>query len=75
MGEMRVLDPSGDSKIIWDPDNDDEVEGAEAQFDILVDKGFKAYKVGKDHKKTGKPLKKFSPSAGKIIMVPAIAGG
>lgn len=74
MGEMSILNASGDTKVIWDPKNEDEVEAAEAQFDTLMDKGFTAYKVKKDGKK-GKVIKEFDPKAGKIIMVPVVAGG
>ena len=74
MGELRVLDVSGDTKVIWDPSNDDEVEAAEEQFDRLIDKGFTAYSVKKDGS-TDKKLKKFDSKLGKIIMVPQLQGG
>jgi len=90
MGEMRIITSmaqdevkklpahmrrSGDTKVIWDPKNDDEVEAAQAQFDVLIDKGFQAFKVDKEGNKTGKGIKTFNPKAGKLIMVPAIQGG
>jgi ribosomal protein L19E len=90
MGEMRIITSyaqeevkhlpakmrkSGDSKVIWDPYNDDEVEAAEAQFDVLIDKGFKAYRVDKKGEKTGKPIKRFKSDIGRLIMVPSLAGG
>jgi hypothetical protein len=74
MGEMRVLASEGDHKIVWNPENDDEVEVAEMSFDQLKEKNYKAYSVDKQ----GEPLKeikKFKPSAGKLIMVPPLAGG
>ena len=74
MGQLRILDGSGDTKVIWDPKNDDEVEAAEEQFDTLIEKGFKAYSVKKDGTK-GRLTKKFDPEAGKIIMVPSMQGG
>ena len=74
MGTMHVLDRKGDTKVIWDPKNEDEVEAAEAQFDTLIDRGFLAFSVKKDGKK-GKQIDEFDPKAGKIIMVPKIAGG
>lgn len=75
MGEMRVLDSTGDTKIIWDPDNDDEVDAAKSQFEILKEKGFSIFKVGKDHEKTGGKLKSFPKAAAKLIAVPALVGG
>jgi hypothetical protein len=74
MGEMSVLGKSGDTKVIWDPNSEDECEAAETQFDMLIEKGFKAFKVDKEgNKATG--IKKFNPTLGKIIMVPALVGG
>lgn len=75
MGELRILNSSGDSKVIWDPANDDEVEAAKCQFDMLLGKGFSIFKVGKDHEKTGGALKKFPAIAGKLIAIPKIVGG
>lgn len=74
MGEMRVLGSEGDQKVIWNPSNDDEVEVAEMTFDKLKDKNYKAFLVDKKGE-PGKEMKKFKPSAGKLIMVPPIAGG
>lgn len=74
MGEMRVLDSTGDTKVIWDPENEDETEAAEEQYDSLIKKGFKAFKVSKKGDK-GKAMKEFDSDAGKIIMVPAMVGG
>ena len=74
MGELRIMGPEGDTKVIWDSENDDEVEAAEAQFDTLIDKGFLAYKVKKDGDK-GSKIKKFDSEAGKIIMSPPMQGG
>lgn len=90
MGEMRIITSmaqdevkrlpanmrrSGDTKVMWDPDNEDEVEAAEAQFDSLIERGFQAFKVDKKGEQTGKPIKRFKPKIGKLIMVPALAGG
>jgi len=74
MGEMRIISGEGDTKMLWDPANEDEVEAAEAQFDALIEKGFTAFKVKKDGEK-GKKITKFDEDAGKIIMVPKIIGG
>lgn len=75
MGEMSILNKEGDTKVIWDPDNEDECEAAESQFDDLMDRGFTAFEVGKAGKKTSKVVKKFDPELGKLIMVPKLKGG
>ena len=74
MGEMRWLDETGDTKLIWDPENEDETEAAETQFKTLIKKGFKAFSVKKDGDK-GKEISKFDSEAGKIIMTPGLVGG
>ena len=74
MGEMRWLDETGDTKLMWDPENEDEVEAAEQQFNKLIKKGFKAFSVKKDGEK-GKEIKTFDSDAGKIIMTPGLVGG
>lgn len=74
MGELRVLNGDGDQKVVWDPDNEDEVEVAKMTFDKLKAKKYMAFSVGKKGEQK-KEIKKFSPKAGKLIMVPPIAGG
>jgi hypothetical protein len=74
MGEMCELNGTGDTKVILDPKNEDEVEVAEEQFDKLIDKGFLAFDVKKSGDK-GIQIHKFNAKAGKIIMVPSVQGG
>jgi hypothetical protein len=74
MGEIKWLNENGDSKFIWDPNIEAEIQAAEAQYDTLIDQGYKAYKVGKSGKK-GKEIDAFDPDLGKIIMVPKLVGG
>ena len=74
MGVMCKLDGTGDTKVMWDPQNEDEVEVAEEQFDALIERGFTAYAVKKDGEK-GRKITKFDAKAGKIIMVPGMQGG
>jgi hypothetical protein len=74
MSELRVMDGTGDTKLIWDSGNADEVKTAKKTFEDLTAKGFKAFAV----KKSGKPgeqIKKFDPEAEKIILIPQMLGG
>ena len=76
MGEMRILSREGDTKQIWDPENETEVEAAEMLFNELVKKkGYFAYYVDYKGKKTTKQMKVFDPTAGKIIIVPTVVAG
>jgi hypothetical protein len=75
MSELRIMDEkAGDLKVIWDKDNQEEVDAAEAQFDALVKKHYIAYTVNKDGK-AGKKITKFDPDAEKIILAPMVQGG
>lgn len=72
--EMSVMGNSGDTKVLWDPDNDDEVQCARENFEQLTEKGFAAFSVKRGGDK-GSVIKDFDPEAGKIILVPPMAGG
>ncbi|MBA7687244.1 hypothetical protein ES703_95705 [subsurface metagenome] len=74
MGSLSILDPSvGDLRVIWDSENEDEIELAKKQFKEAKEKGFTAYRVKKSGKK-GEKLEDFDPHAEKIIMVPPVEG-
>jgi hypothetical protein len=64
----------GDTKVIWDPHNPDEVAAAKQQFDTLKKKGFIAYTVTKKGDK-GDIIREFDPDAEKIILSPPVTGG
>ena len=72
--EMAVMDSTGDTKLIWEEENRDEVEAAREMFDSLKKKGYLAYAVNKKGDK-GDVLDRFDPSAEKIIMSPQLRGG
>lgn len=75
MGEMSYISKEGDTKVIWDPDNDDEVQNAKDQFETLIDKGFKAFEVGRKGRKTNDEVTKFDRNLEKLIFVPQAVGG
>lgn len=74
MGELAILDTGGDTKLIWDAGNLDEVANARSTFDRLREKGFLAYKVIGDGSK-GEVLQRFDAAAERIILSPAMRGG
>jgi hypothetical protein len=73
-GEMSILDRTGDMKVTWDPANPAEVEMARAQFEAAKAKGYAAYTLGEGGA-TGEVIKKFDPSARRIILRPQMVGG
>ena len=76
MGELRILDKdAGDLKVIWNPDNEDEVQAAQEQFDALRNKGYMAWNVGKLGRKTDNEIKEFDPDLEKMIITPPVKKG
>jgi hypothetical protein len=74
MGELRIMGKPGDTKVMWNPANSAEVSAARKTFDDLKSKGFKAFNVSKKGE-PGKEISVFDSQAGKLILVPPMAGG
>ncbi len=72
--ELAVMDGTGDTKYIWDIDNEDEVDVARSTFDKLKAKNYIAYTV-KGNGQKGEIVKRFDETLGKIIMIPPVVGG
>jgi len=74
-GTLHAMDSSGDTRIMWDKGNRDEVEAARKTFDELKAKGYAAFRAeGKDGHQ-GSQLRKFDADAERIIMVKQLVGG
>lgn len=73
-GVLHVLDHTGDTKHMWDPNNPAEVHSAREVFENLKLKGFQAFSVKPGGEKDA-VIREFDPAAGKIIMAPPIRGG
>lgn len=74
IGEMRVLGAEGDTKHIWDSENEDQVKAAKKLYDELTGKNYVAFQVDKKGEK-GEKMKEFDKYAEKMILVPMIKGG
>jgi hypothetical protein len=73
---LHITDTTGDTKVMWDPGNADEVAAAKAAFDAAKKKKMLAYAVDPDTGgQTGEVIREFDPARGKIIMVRQTAGG
>jgi hypothetical protein len=66
---------AGDTKVIWDRANADEVEGARRQFDFMKSKGYMAYKAIGEKGTKGDVLHAFDPAAERVIFAPPLRGG
>lgn len=74
MSELIILDQTGDTKVIWDRKNQDEVDAAREQYNSLKKKGYMAYSVKEDGEKK-KVIHDFDPEAEKLILTPPLRGG
>jgi len=76
VGEFSILGRKGDTRVIWDRNNTDEVEAARRQFNFLVkEKKAAAFEVLKGGEKGTKRYYEFDPNAEKMIIVPQMGGG
>jgi hypothetical protein len=74
--EIRVMNGSGDLRKIWNAANADEVEDARRSFEHLVKKKkYLAFKVDPKDNTKGEQIREFDPDAGKMILMPPMAGG
>ena len=74
MGELAVMDRTGDTKVMWAAENEDEVANAKRTFDDLKKKGYMAYSVKRNGDK-GEQVREFDATAEKLIMAPPMQGG
>jgi hypothetical protein len=72
--ELSIMDGNGDTKIIWDPDKQDEVDNARRTFSGLVKKGYRAWSVDKEGEKRDR-ITMFDPKAAKLILAGPYVGG
>ena len=71
----RTVITAGDTKVIWDSSNDDEVAAARSTFDRLIAKGYTAFRAEGKNGEKGEKITKFDPNAERMILVPRIQGG
>lgn len=67
MGEMRVLNRTGDVKVEWDPADAESTARAKAEFKRLQGEGYLFYEVAEAR---GKQVKRFTKNAGKLLAAP-----
>ena len=77
---LYAMDSTGDTRIIWDPNNADDVANARRTFDDLVKKGYQAFSVrkgsgGEKGGDKGERVRTFDASLEKLILAPATVGG
>lgn len=67
MGELTILDKTGDIRVEWDPDDAESTAKAKAEYDRLKQDGYNFYEVTETR---GRPVKRWSKGAGRLIAAP-----
>lgn len=75
MSTLHVLDSGGDTRIMWNRDNRDEVAAAKQHFRDLRAKHYLAFKAEGREGTRGTQINDFDPDLERIIMVPRSVGG
>jgi hypothetical protein len=72
---MACMDHTGDTKVMWSKDNEDEVETARQAFKNMKKKGYTAFRVTGKNGEPGEQMNEFDPDAERIIFTKPQAGG
>ena len=72
---MAITDETGDTKIMWSKDNEDEIEVARTTFNTMIRKGYAAFRVTGKNGDAGEQMREFDPNAERIIFTKPQAGG
>jgi hypothetical protein len=72
---MAITDETGDTKVMWSRDNEDEVANARRTFKDMVAKGYTAFRVTGKNGEPGEQMKEFDANAERIIFTRPQAGG
>lgn len=69
MGVMNVICAAGDEVIEWDPNDNESVLKAKAEWDRLKDEGYEFYESVTSR---GKRVTRFSKGLGRVVAAPGI---
>ncbi len=74
MGVLRILGPSGDTRVAWNPNDVDEVADVRRRFDEIVREGYLVFELEADTKE-GRQIRTFDPDARDLRAFRPLAGG
>jgi hypothetical protein len=74
VGVLRVLGPSGDTRVTWDPTDLDEVEETKRRFDEIIREGYLVFELDPQTRE-GEQVRKFDPNAQELRAFRPLAGG
>lgn len=74
MGVLRILGPSGDTRVAWDAADVDEVSDVRRRFDEIIQEGYLVFELDEDTKE-GTQVRTFDPNARELRAFRPLAGG
>ena len=74
MGVLRILGPSGDTRVAWNPIAPDEVAEVHRRFDEIIREGYLVFELD-EATKEGRQVRTFDPSSSQLRAFRPLAGG
>lgn len=74
MGVLRILGPSGDTRVEWDAADTDQVEEVRRRFDEIIEQGYLVFELDGSSLE-GRQVKGFDPRMGELRAFRPLAGG
>ena len=74
MGVLRILGPSGDTRLTWRPGDLDEVADVRRRFDEIISEGYLVFELDAETKE-GEQVRSFDPQARELRAFRPLAGG
>jgi hypothetical protein len=74
LGILRILGPSGDTKLTWNPNDLDEVADVRRRFDEIVTEGYLVFELDPETKE-GEQIRTFDPKARELRAFRPLQGG
>jgi len=74
VGVLRILGPSGDTRVAWNPTAPDEVEDVRRRFDEIISEGYLVFELD-DTTKEGRQVRTFDPRSKQLRAFRPLAGG
>ena len=71
---FRIMDHSGDSRMVFNVDNETEAKAAEEQFKELTEDGYRPVVPG-ENGRPGTIVKELDPTAKETLFIPRLQGG
>lgn len=74
MGTLRILGPSGDVAVTWDPARTEVVDAVRARFEEIVREGYLVFELDRETKQ-GSQVRTFDPEATELRAFRPMVGG